>query len=90
MIGDRSHDVVGARANGLTAIGVLYGYGSEGRTARCGRASHLHGASRAASAAAWPDPSGAGAFHRRQHPRFRMTVPIFEELLIRAAATVTS
>lgn len=29
MIGDRSHDVVGARANGMTAIGVLYGYGSE-------------------------------------------------------------
>jgi phosphoglycolate phosphatase len=29
MIGDRSHDVVGARKNGMTAIGVLYGYGSE-------------------------------------------------------------
>lgn len=29
MIGDRSHDVVGARTNGMTAIGVLYGYGSE-------------------------------------------------------------
>ncbi len=29
MIGDRSHDVVGARANGMTAIGVTYGYGSE-------------------------------------------------------------
>lgn len=29
MIGDRSHDVVGARSNGMTAIGVLYGYGSE-------------------------------------------------------------
>ncbi|MCK1624906.1 HAD family hydrolase [Bradyrhizobium sp. 160] len=29
MIGDRSHDVVGARGNGMTAIGVLYGYGSE-------------------------------------------------------------
>ncbi|MBR0716485.1 HAD family hydrolase [Bradyrhizobium liaoningense] len=29
MIGDRSHDVVGARRNGMTAIGVLYGYGSE-------------------------------------------------------------
>ena len=30
MIGDRSHDIVGARSNGMTAIGVLYGYGSEG------------------------------------------------------------
>ncbi len=29
MIGDRSHDVIGARSNGMTAIGVLYGYGSE-------------------------------------------------------------
>jgi phosphoglycolate phosphatase len=29
MIGDRSHDIVGARSNGMTAIGVLYGYGSE-------------------------------------------------------------
>lgn len=28
MIGDRRHDVLGARANGLRAIGVLYGYGS--------------------------------------------------------------
>jgi phosphoglycolate phosphatase len=30
MIGDRSHDIVGARRNGMTAVGVLYGYGSEG------------------------------------------------------------
>jgi phosphoglycolate phosphatase len=29
MIGDRSHDIVGARNNAMTAIGVLYGYGSE-------------------------------------------------------------
>jgi phosphoglycolate phosphatase len=29
MIGDGRHDVVGARNNGMTAIGVLYGYGSE-------------------------------------------------------------
>ena len=29
MIGDRSFDMVGARNNGMTAIGVLYGYGSE-------------------------------------------------------------
>lgn len=28
MIGDRSHDVVGAKKNGLDCIGVLYGYGS--------------------------------------------------------------
>lgn len=28
MVGDRSHDMIGARANGLRAIGVLWGYGS--------------------------------------------------------------
>ncbi len=28
MIGDREHDMVGARANGLRAVGVTYGYGS--------------------------------------------------------------
>lgn len=27
MIGDREHDIVGARKNGLRSIGVLYGYG---------------------------------------------------------------
>ena len=27
MIGDRSHDIVGASANGVAAIGVLWGYG---------------------------------------------------------------
>jgi phosphoglycolate phosphatase len=29
MIGDRSHDMIGARNNQMTAIGVLYGYGSK-------------------------------------------------------------
>ena len=28
MIGDRCHDVVGAKANGLRSVGVLWGYGS--------------------------------------------------------------
>lgn len=28
MVGDRKHDVLGAKANGLPCIGVLYGYGS--------------------------------------------------------------
>ena len=27
MIGDRSHDIVGASANGVASIGVLWGYG---------------------------------------------------------------
>lgn len=29
MIGDRSHDVIGARNNAMLAMGVLYGYGSK-------------------------------------------------------------
>lgn len=28
MIGDRKHDILGAKANGLASVGVLYGYGS--------------------------------------------------------------
>jgi phosphoglycolate phosphatase len=28
MVGDREHDIIGARENGLCSIGVLYGYGS--------------------------------------------------------------
>ena len=28
MIGDRSHDMIGAKHNGMAGIGVLYGYGS--------------------------------------------------------------
>ena len=28
MVGDREHDILGARANGLDSVGVLYGYGS--------------------------------------------------------------
>lgn len=27
MIGDRKHDILGAKANGLKSVGVLYGYG---------------------------------------------------------------
>lgn len=29
MVGDREHDVLGAKQNGLETIGVLYGYGSQ-------------------------------------------------------------
>jgi phosphoglycolate phosphatase len=36
MIGDRSHDMVGARRNGMTAVGVLYGYGSEAELVQAG------------------------------------------------------
>ena len=26
MVGDRKHDIIGAKTNGLSSIGVLYGY----------------------------------------------------------------
>ena len=28
MIGDREHDILGAKENGLDSIGVLFGYGT--------------------------------------------------------------
>jgi len=40
MIGDRSHDVVGAKHNGMNAIGVSYGYGSREELIEAG-ASHI-------------------------------------------------
>lgn len=36
MIGDREHDVVGARAHGIDTIGVLWGYGSEAELVAAG------------------------------------------------------
>lgn len=36
MIGDRSHDVLGARKNGVRAAGVLWGYGSREELATAG------------------------------------------------------
>ena len=40
MIGDRSHDVIGAKKNGMNSVGVLYGYGSERELIEAG-ASHI-------------------------------------------------
>ena len=36
MVGDRKHDVLGARHNGLFAVGVTYGYGSEAELREAG------------------------------------------------------
>lgn len=36
MIGDRSHDMIGARKSGLNSIGVLYGYGSKEELEKAG------------------------------------------------------
>jgi phosphoglycolate phosphatase len=36
MVGDRSFDIIGARNNQMTSIGVLYGYGSEAELKEAG------------------------------------------------------
>jgi phosphoglycolate phosphatase len=40
MVGDRSFDIIGARNNQMTSVGVLYGYGSEAELREAG-AEHL-------------------------------------------------
>lgn len=42
MIGDREHDIIGAKKNGLTALGVTYGYGSESELLEAGAETVLH------------------------------------------------
>lgn len=36
MVGDRSHDIIGAKENGIKVAGVLYGFGSEEEFKSCG------------------------------------------------------
>lgn len=36
MIGDRKHDIIGAKNNGITSIGVLYGYGDKAELENAG------------------------------------------------------
>jgi len=40
MIGDREHDILGAKENGLASIGVLYGYGNRAELTAAG-ADHI-------------------------------------------------
>jgi phosphoglycolate phosphatase len=42
MIGDRRHDMVGARNNGMRAIGVAYGYGGEAELRDAGAETVCH------------------------------------------------
>jgi phosphoglycolate phosphatase len=41
MIGDRAEDMLGANANGISAVGVLWGYGDEGELRSAGAAKVL-------------------------------------------------
>ena len=36
MVGDREHDIIGAKENGLESIGVLFGYGSRQELEKAG------------------------------------------------------
>jgi len=36
MVGDRKHDIEGAKENGVDSVGVLYGYGSEAELKQAG------------------------------------------------------
>lgn len=36
MIGDREHDILGAKANGIDSVGVLYGYGTRDELTEAG------------------------------------------------------
>ncbi len=42
MVGDREHDIIGAKANGIDSVGVLFGYGSKEELERAG-ADHIVG-----------------------------------------------
>ena len=42
MVGDREHDVLGARANGVACLGVTYGYGSDSELDVAGAAALCH------------------------------------------------
>ncbi len=42
MIGDREHDIIGARQNGVVGIGVFYGYGSLEELQKAGADSIVH------------------------------------------------
>lgn len=65
MIGDRAHDVVGAVANGVRPIGVLWGYGSREELANAGATSFCEHPSQVIEAlssnplaADWPGAAG--------------------------------
>ncbi|MBR2043087.1 MAG: HAD family hydrolase [Clostridia bacterium] len=36
MVGDRSHDIIGAKENGISSVGVLFGYGSKAELKEAG------------------------------------------------------
>lgn len=42
MVGDRKHDVIGARKNGIDCIGVSYGYGKDGELEESGALKIAH------------------------------------------------
>lgn len=60
MVGDREHDVLGAKANGLDALGVLYGYGDLAELTQAGAAYIAQTAEEAADLVLGEIPEEAG------------------------------
>ena len=62
MVGDRSYDIAAARKNGMAALGVLWGYGSQaelvqaGAHALCATPDELADGCRALAATSWSVP----------------------------------
>ncbi|MEO0986924.1 MAG: HAD hydrolase-like protein, partial [Cyanobacteria bacterium J06639_14] len=42
MVGDRQHDMLGARQNGITAVGVTWGFGTEDELQAAGAIALCH------------------------------------------------
>lgn len=60
MVGDRSYDIEGAHANGLAAIGVLWGFGTRAELVQAGADEVVTSAEELAEALARRRPSGDG------------------------------
>jgi len=76
MIGDRSHDIVGARNNGMSAIGVLYGYGSREELTQPARSMSAPG--RTGCSSIWgksgPGLTGPAAFRKVRQRQKRVNL----------------
>lgn len=64
MVGDRGHDIIGAKANGLRSVGVLWGYGSREELSSCGPNIIVDSPTALAEALAYPGTSMGLDFQR--------------------------
>jgi phosphoglycolate phosphatase-like HAD superfamily hydrolase len=73
MIGDRSHDVAGARACGVLAVGALWGYGTQAELTAAGAHALAETPAHAAAALSEARTRDAASSSplRESGPRFR-------------------